>query len=68
MKILVYSYTRMERKTCYSLIQNIEFILMVWNLNQGNPSAISEMDLRIRTGADLQFFLHAVCHAGNIAW
>jgi len=38
---------------------NIEFILIVRDLNQGNPSIKFAMD-RLGTGLDLHFLLHAI--------
>jgi hypothetical protein len=37
---------------------NMDFILLVRDLNQGNPSTKSGMDFYLRTGLDLHFLLH----------
>jgi len=46
----------------FFLDSKMEFILVVRDMNQGNPSTIFAMDLWLKTGTDLHFLLHAVCN------
>jgi hypothetical protein len=40
----------------------LELFLLVWDLNQGNPSIKIVMDLFLKTRSDLHFLLHAICN------
>jgi len=60
--MLIHSCTKTVKKAPCTLIQNLRFIFLIWDLNQGNPSIKIAMEASGQGRSCISFFMPFATH------